>query len=264
MTWTGDAPPPKQRIGARDTIRILRRAVPMAALVFGGLAVMLALRPIEAARHGQRRPWTPHITRTVCKGSLRLLGLPRHTVGSPIRGAGALVSNHVSWLDIFALNAGGCIVFVSKSEVARWPGIGWLARATGTVFVTRDRRQAARDVGLLHARLTLGQTLVFFPEGTSSDGQQVLPFKPTLFAPLIAEGLRVQPVTLSYRPPKGADPRTYGWWGDMNFGPHLLATLAMPKHGSLTLTYHPARQLTPDLDRKTLASNLHNQVKSAL
>ena len=264
MTWTGDPAPVSPPMTPRTWARVLRRAVPMALLVFGGLAVLLAVRLVEAAVNGPRRPWTPHITRAVCIGALRLMGLRRVTVGQPMRGGGALVANHVSWLDIFVLNAGGCVVFVSKAEVAGWPGIGWLARATGTVFVTRDRHAAARDVALVRDRLALGQTLVFFPEGTSTDGQRVLPFKPTLFAPLIAMGMPVQPVTLSYLAPQGADPRAYGWWGEMDFGPHLLSTLAHRRQGSVTVTYHAVRQTDAGTDRKHLAQNLTQDVKSAL
>ena len=264
MTWTGDPPPAAAPFGLRTGLRIARRALPMALLVFGGLAVLLALRPLEIARHGAQRPWTPRITRTVCRGALWLMGLNRCTVGQPLRGRGALVSNHVSWLDIFVLNAGGCIVFVSKAEVARWPGIGWLARATGTVFVTRDRRAAAQDIARVRERLALGETLVFFPEGTSTDGLRVLPFKPTLFAPLIALALPVQPVTLSYDAPAGADPRAYGWWGDMDFGPHLLSTLSIRRQGRVTVTYHPVLDLAPQTDRKALAARLTEQVRDAL
>ncbi|MFZ3583352.1 lysophospholipid acyltransferase family protein [Loktanella sp. DJP18] len=264
MTWVDDAPPPHPSITPRTALRILRRAVPIAVLVFGGLVVLLALRPLEAAVNGPRRPWTPRITRGVCVGALWFMGLRRMAVGTPMRGGGALVSNHASWLDIFVLNAGGCIVFVSKAEVARWPGIGWLARATGTVFVTRDRHAAQRDVATLHARLALGQTLVFFPEGTSTDGLRVLPFKPTLFAPLIALQMPVQPVTLTYRAPDGADPRAYGWWGDMDFGLHLLSTLAHRRQGSVTVTYHAVQQLTALTDRKALAANLTQCVRDAL
>ena len=264
MTWTGEPAPVPPRITPRIWIRILRRAVPMAALVFGGLAILLALRPVEALLNGPRRPWTPHITRFVCLGALWLMGLRRVAVGTPMQGGGALVANHVSWLDIFVLNAGGCVVFVSKAEVAGWPGIGWLARATGTLFVTRDRHAAGQDVARVRDRLALGQTLVFFPEGTSTDGQRVLPFKATLFAPLIAMEMPVQPVTLSYRAPQEADPRAYGWWGDMDFGPHLLSTLAHPRQGSVTVSYHPIRQTVAGTDRKRLAQDLTQDVRNAL
>ena len=235
----------------------------MALLVFGGLAVLLACRPVETLVHGARRPWTPRITRQVCQGALRLMGLSRAVTGKP-QPVAAWVSNHVSWLDIFALNAGGCLTFVAKAEVAGWPGIGWLARATGTLFVTRDRRRAAQDVAALQDRIALGQTLVFFPEGTSTDGRQVLAFKPTLLAPFVGRDLAIQPVTLRYEAPSGADPACYGWWGDMEFGTHLLATLALPRQGRVVVQYHEPVALSRQDDRKALARRLEETVRAGL
>jgi len=129
-------------------------------------------------------------------------------------GSGAVVANHSSWLDIFALNASKRIYFVSKSEVAGWPGIGWLARATGTVFIARDRKEARGQIEVFRQRLSQGHKLLFFPEGTS-----------TFFDDALRDGLSIQPVSVVYMAPKGLDPRHYGWWGDMEFGTHLLATL---------------------------------------
>jgi lyso-ornithine lipid O-acyltransferase len=143
-----------------------------------------------------------------------------------MRERGAVVANHSSWMDIFALNARKRVYFVSKAEVARWPGIGWLARATGTVFINRDPKEARAQQTVFEARLKAGHKLLFFPEGTSTDGQRILPFKSTLFGAFFAPDLRdilwVQPVTVIYTAPPGEDPRFYAWWGDMSFGGHLL------------------------------------------
>ncbi|MCB5197954.1 1-acyl-sn-glycerol-3-phosphate acyltransferase [Loktanella sp. TSTF-M6] len=264
MTWAVEPAPEPVRLDLRDWLRVLRRGVPMAALVFGGLALLLLIRVIERPLHGHERPWTPHLTRVVCVGALALMGLRRVQVGTPMRGAGALVANHASWLDIFALNAGSCVAFVAKSEVAGWPGIGWLARATGTLFIARDRRRARDHVDAIAGRLSQGQTLVFFPEGTSSDGLRVLPFKPTLFAPFIGSGTVLQPVTLDYRAPAGGDPRSYGWWGDMDFAPHLLATLALRRQGQVTVTYHAPVIADAGTDRKVIARQMEHTVRSAL
>ena len=131
---------------------------------------------------GLRRPVTPFITQFVCRGAFVVLGMRFTTQGQPLQGAGAVVANHASWLDIFALNARKRIYFVSKSEVAGWPGIGWLARATGTVFIKRDRSAVQSQIDVFRDRLAAGHKLLFFPEGTSTDGLQVLAFKPALFA----------------------------------------------------------------------------------
>lgn len=244
--------------------RVVRRSVPMVALVFGGLAVLLVLRLPERAVFGLRRPWTPFVTQCVCRGALRIMGLRRVVTGVADRKVAAQIANHASWLDIFVLNAGARVTFVSKSEVAGWPGIGWLARATGTLFIARQRSQAGRHTGDVGARIAQGETLAIFAEGTSTDGRRVLAFKPTLFAPLCAAGRPVQPVTLDYRAPDGADARIYGWWGDMGFGPHLIATLALPRQGAVHVTYHPPLATDAGQDRKALARAAEAAVRSAL
>ena len=106
-------------------------------------------------------------------------------------------------------------------------------------------------------RLLAGHRLLFFPEGTSTDGLRVLPFKPTLFAALFSEELReklwVQPVTLTYHAPDGEEPRHYAWWGDMPFGGHLLQTLASKKHGRVEVFWHTPLKVAEFADRKALA-----------
>ena len=182
-----------------------------------------------------------------------------------MRYPGAVVANHASWLDIFVLNAGKRVYFVSKSEVAGWPGIGWLAKATGTVFITRDAREAATQKAVFEARLSAGHKLLFFPEGTSSDGLRVLPFKSTLFAAFFAPELqgfvRIQPVTVVYRPPAGKDRQFYGWWGDMDFGEHLLKMLAAPAQGSVEVVYHAPVAVADFSDRKALERHCETVVR---
>ena len=178
-----------------------------------------------------------------------------------------MVANHSSWLDIFALNAEKRVYFVSKDEVASWPGIGWLAKATGTVFIRRDARQAAEQKRVFEELLSAGQKLLFFPEGTSTDGLRVLPFKPTLFAAFFAENLRdllwVQPVTVVYHAPRGEEPRFYGWWGDMDFGAHLLKTLGASPQGRVEVWWHDPVKVSDFADRKVLARHCEAAVRAA-
>lgn len=267
-TWTSDAEPPELNLGLRDWVRVLRRAIPLLMLIGFGLIVLLLLRLIERPVFGAGRPWTPHVTRIVCRGALLILGIPFSTIGTPMKGPGAVVANHASWLDIFVLNARKRIYFVSKAEVADWPGIGFLAKVTGTVFIRRERREAAQHVAEFRDRLSLGHKLLFFPEGTSTDGQRVLPFKPTLFAaffdPALRDTLSIQPVTVIYTAPDGADPRFYGWWGEMEFGGHLLRTLAAMQQGSVSVVYHKHIAVRDFADRKTLAATLEKTVRGAL
>ncbi len=266
MNWVEDQPPPwSPRLG--DRLRILRRVLLIGGLTYGSLAVLLLARLVERPLCGADRPVTPHVTRFVCRNALRLMGLRLTVSGRPMAEHGSTVANHGSWLDIFVLNASDCVYFVSKSEVARWPGIGWLARATGTVFIARKGSEAKAQERLFRQRLHAGHRLVFFPEGTSTDGCRVLPFKSTLFAAFMADGLRdglhVQPVTLVYRPPQGADPRFYGWWGEMEFAPHFLRVMAQAPQGAVQVTYHPPLRVADFADRKSLAAAAEAAVRAA-
>lgn len=265
-TWEGGAPPPMPRKGVGGWLRIALRAPLIGLVVFGGLAVLLLLRLFERPVFGFHRPVTPHVTVAVCRVTLWLMGLRVRAEGPRMTGPGAMVANHASWLDIFVLNSRRTLYFVSKSEVAGWPGIGWLARATGTVFINRDRREAKGQTELFEARLLDGHRLLFFPEGTSTDGQQVLPFRTTLFAAFLSEALRdrlqVQAISVTYRAPEGADPRFYGWWGDMEFGPSLLNVLAQRRQGSVRLVYHAPVRVADFPDRKALARHLEAQVRA--
>jgi len=230
-------------------------------MTFGGLAVLLVLRLAEAPLFGPRRPWSPHLVRAVCRANLWCLGFRSRFTGTPAKAPAVIAANHSSWLDIFALNAGQTVTFVAKSEVAGWPGIGWLARATGTVFIRRDPAQAAAQVALLRERLTTGGRIAFFPEGTSTDGQRVLPFKPALFAAFLdVPGLQVQPVTIRWQAPEAADPRVYGWWGNMDLGPHLLGVLARRRQGGLTVIRHAP--ISPAGGRKALAAAAEAAVRA--
>ena len=195
------------------------------------------------------------------------MGIKYQIVGRPMTKNGAVVANHSSWLDIFTLNAAQCVYFVSKSEVAAWPGIGWLARAAGTVFIKRDRLQAKLQSNVLSSRFQMGHKLLFFPEGTSTDGQQVLPFKSTLFAALFEQSLKniihVQPVSVVYKAPKGCDERFYGWWGDMAFDAHFLLTLSTWRQGRVEVAFSPPVAIAEFSSRKELSKYLQSQVSSA-
>ncbi|MFK7764434.1 MAG: lysophospholipid acyltransferase family protein [Roseobacter sp.] len=265
-TWYGDEPPPEPlRIGLGGGLRILLKGGLLAIVVFGGLGLLLIVRILERPVCGLRRPVTPHITVAVCRLALLIIGLKLHQHGNVARDASAIVANHASWLDIFVLNARKRIYFVSKSDVAHWPGIGWLARATGTLFIERKRARAVDQAHLFKGRLRAGHRLLFFPEGTSSDGQRVLPFKSSLFAAFFTDELRdqmqIQPVTLCYCAPKDVDPRFYCWWGDMDFGPHFLTILAAPRQGYVALTYHTPLRVVEFSDRKSLATAAEHAVR---
>ncbi|WP_304614907.1 lysophospholipid acyltransferase family protein, partial [Paracoccus sp. (in: a-proteobacteria)] len=142
-TWRDAEPPvPAPPRGLRNWLRVIRRGVPAVLVLMLGVLLILPLRGIERLVHGRRRPWTgPHV-QIVCRLVLACIGLSWRREGTPLRGPGAVVANHSSWLDILTLNAALPVFFVSKAEVARWPGINILTRVTDTHFVTRDPKLA--------------------------------------------------------------------------------------------------------------------------
>ncbi len=254
-------------IGAAGWFRVIIRGGVLGTLTFGCLGILLLVRLIERPLFGLQRPITPHITQFVCRSSFRIMGLRLRIQGSPMVARGAVVANHASWLDIFALNAAARVYFVSKSEVSGWPGIGWLARATGTVFIARKAADAKLQQGVFEARLRAGHRLLFFPEGTSTDARRVLPFKPTLFAAFYTHGMEhvmhIQPATVVYHPPKGVDIRFYGWWGDTEFGPHLKMVLAAPRHGLVEVILHDPVRVDDFEGRKALSAACETVIRDA-
>lgn len=252
-------------LGPLGWVMALVRAVPIASLCFGGMVILLILRGIERVLAGQSRPVTPYLVQMVCRASLKIMGLRLTVIGQPMRQSGIVVANHSSWLDIFTLNAALRICFVAKSEVARWAFIGPLARATGTLFITRKTTEAKRQQAQFETRLKMGDRLLFFPEGTSTDSTFILPFKSTLFAALFAmpQDLWLQPVTVVYHAPKGEDARFYGWYGTMDFAPHLVFTLAQRAQGQVTITLHPPLRVADYPSRKELSAAAEAAVRSA-
>ena len=265
MPWAGRPEPALPRPGPAGALRAALRGPALGLAVFGGLGAHAMVRAVEAPIHGAVRPWSPWITVAVCRASLAILGIARRRRGTRDAGAGAQVANHSGWLDIFALNAEGPLAFVSKAEVAAWPGIGRLARATGTVFIERRRAEAGRQREVLRARLAGGQVLTVFPEGTSTDGRRVLPFKTAILAAFAeAPGLLVQPVTVLWHAPPGTRADLHGWWGDMAFGAHLVAMLAAPRGGAVELVHHAPVAVASLPDRKRLAPALQRAVASGM
>jgi lyso-ornithine lipid O-acyltransferase len=201
--------------------------------------------------------------RLVC----RILGIRLKIVGTPPREGPVLIaSNHVSWLDIMVLSAVAPLSFIAKREVNKWPFFGSLARLQRTVFVDRDRRHAtgeARDE--MQERFKARDILVLFPEGTSSDGKTVLPFKSAFFGAAAYEGVLVQPVSLAYSGHRNLPMNQrlrpfYAWYGDMDLAPHLWEAL---RTGPIEVTVicHPPLSLSGEMNRKALAAHAETLVR---
>ena len=270
MRWDGAPQVTPASVGVLGLLRAcLRGAAILMVIGFGFLTLLLCRVPERVIAGPLRRPVTARITQIVCAFVCVILGLKVTRKGNAAQAAGAIVANHVSWLDIFPLNAGGSVVFVAKSEVRDWAGIGILARAAGTVFIER-RRMAAKDQNrLLLMRLAEdAERLVFFPEGTSTDGLRVLPFRSSLFEAFFAADLppdmTVQPVTIAYHAPAGENLAFYGWWGDQSFGAGLMRVLSVRENGHVTVIYHAPLRVSEFASRKALAQAAETAVRAGL
>jgi 1-acyl-sn-glycerol-3-phosphate acyltransferase len=197
----------------------------------GYLCLTLLLMPVQAlfvalgTRMAERFPVAYH---KIC---CRLMGIDIAVVGTMSRHRPTLfVSNHTSYIDITVLGALIPGSFVAKTEVAQWPLYGWLAKLQRTVFVDRKRNTSHLQRDQLQQRLAAGDNLILFPEGTSNDGNRVLPFRSALLSVAEASSaeapLVIQPVSVAYVGLNGI-PMGHGlrplvaWYGDMTLGPHL-------------------------------------------
>lgn len=254
-TWNGgeDRPPPRPGLLGWALVGLRGSLLVFCLLI--GTAILVPVRLAERLT-GTAGVW-PRVPQLTFRVLLVVFGLRLERRGSRQRAPGIVVANHSSWLDIIALNAAMPVRFVAKSDVAGWPVVGTLARLAGTLFISRRREAAAAQRLQLADALRDRPPLLFFPEGTSSDGLRVLPFKPTLFAALYDgpdAGLQVQPVSVSYAPPRGEPQDLYSWWGGMSLGPHLTAVLSRRRFGSVRLVFHPPLAIAAYPSRKALSA----------
>lgn len=171
---------------------------------------------------------------------------------------GLLVSNHLSYLDILAICSAAPSVFVSKADVKRWPVFGLLATLGGTVFIERERRTHVGEVNReIESALADGVLVVVFPEGTSSDGQTVLPFRASLLEPALRGGHAISVSCIHYDLPDGDAAKEVCYWGDHTFFTHLVNLLGK-KSVHATLRFGKFQRTTDD--RKELAKQLHAAV----
>ncbi|HET9069363.1 MAG TPA: lysophospholipid acyltransferase family protein, partial [Amaricoccus sp.] len=210
----------------------------------------------------------PAVVRLWAAQALPALGLGYRQRGEPMVGGGAFVANHSTWIDIVALQRAAAPFLVSKAEVRQWPVIGHIGRAIGTMFIDRRPAEAKRQEAELLARLARGDRMAIFPEGTSTDGLRVLPFKSALFgvffAPELRDRIAVQPVSIAYRPRPDLPASFYGWWGEMDFANHLRDVMARSTGGVVELVFHPPLALADFPDRKALARAAEKAVRDGL
>jgi 1-acyl-sn-glycerol-3-phosphate acyltransferase len=175
-----------------------------------------------------------------------------------IPSSGLLVCNHLSYLDILVLAALAPCVFIAKSEVKYWPVFGWFAKRAGTVFVHREQRtQAGQKVKEIEAALQTDSLVVLFPEGTSSDGHTVLPFKSSLLEPATRQAHPLSAGLIQYALDDGDVGEEVCYWKDMTLVPHLI-NLCSKRVVQASVHFKQLRE--GNADRKQLARQLHAEV----
>ncbi|MFD0985632.1 lysophospholipid acyltransferase family protein [Methyloligella solikamskensis] len=251
-------------------MRHIRAFVVLAAFLLFTVPLMpLQLFFVRSGSNYARR--FPHwYHRWVCK----ILGIRVSLEGSVESDKGVLlVSNHVSWLDIPVISAIAPVSFIAKREISSWPFVSWLAKLQRTVFVNRERKtEVTEKTSEILRRLEAGDTVVLFAEGTSSDGNTVLPFKTSLFAAVKPSGdeavhpdISVQTLAITYRKiyglPVGSRQRhLIGWYGDMDMGSHGWRLLGLgPLDVSIRLG--PPVPLDDFAGRKELARYTEERVR---
>lgn len=237
--------------------------IQICAHVFFGACTLLILFPSLDRRKKDKKiqEWSKRL--------LKIFNIQLLVQGSELLGDAPylLVSNHISWLDIHVINAFMPIRFVAKSEVAGWPIFGWMSKQLGTVFIKRDSARHARQVVGQLAQVLKTESICIFPEGTSTVGEHVLPFKPNLFESAIVAQSPVFPLALQYLSGStGMRSESPAFVGDMS----LLESMSnIIKNHSLVaqitvLPEFPLSQYTQRPDRKQLAGYCQEAIAKAL
>ena len=209
------------------------------------------------------------------KGVCLIFRIKVHISGQPYTQSQTLyVSNHLSYLDIPVIATVLRASFVAKKDVASWPVFGFLSRLQQTAFIQRNRGAAAKEAGALDTMLENGKSLIIFPEGTSTDGQSVIPFKSSLFSLAVRpamQDLKIQPFSIRLNRVDGQPPTTqplrdtYAWHRDMETElPTHLWLFAKSKGADITLLFAPPVKASDYNDRKTLAKHCFETVSNGV
>ncbi|OZI40743.1 1-acyl-sn-glycerol-3-phosphate acyltransferase [Bordetella genomosp. 1] len=173
---------------------IARVALVLPWILFGLLCVSLVYRVLDGNRRAALNRFWSRVLMRMCGVRMHISGEPR------LQGAVLWVANHVSWIDIFVVNAVRATSFVAKAEIRAWPVIGWLAAGAGTLFIERTQRHAVHAMGeSIQACFARGEAVGLFPEGTTTEGLDLRPFHASLFEPARVADVAVQPVVLRFK-----------------------------------------------------------------
>ena len=241
-------------------IRAAARLAAIAAITAALWTVWLVGTIALAASRDRRRRWRYACMRAWARGTARAAGVEVAVEGPAPRPPFLLVANHLSYVDIIVLSSivDGC--YVSRGDVEHWPVVGLLCRSMRVIFVDRSRRADVQRVNrLMEERLGEGEGVIFFPEGTSTAGDRIGPFKPSLFDCAVRSHVAVHYAALGYATGP-ADPPAYlsvCWWGDMPFAGHFLALLRLPR---VRATVRFGAEPIAGDDRKQLAETLRTAI----
>lgn len=247
-------------ISAMEVLRLTVRLPVFALFLAICVATILLLKMVDRflSQPIDRAP----LGKIYMAGLCKLLGFTLRCQGMPIRTPALLVSNHVSWTDIAILGSQMPLRFLSKSEVADWPLIGWIARDIGTLFIERTAGQSTQVCQQIGKALMQGHQVLIFPEGTTTDGVRALPFRGRLLAAARNTNAPIQAITLAYRR-NGKPDSLVPFVGDDCFQSHLIRLLKQPAV-DVDLVFHPPLHPTPDQHSQRLAQLLHQQVSHSL
>jgi 1-acyl-sn-glycerol-3-phosphate acyltransferase len=233
------------------------------------LAWTASLMPVQVIGLALRRQWTSKLPVFYHRWCCRILGLRIRVIGTPTAERPVLfAANHISYTDITILGSVIPGSFIAKAEVANWPFFGWLAKLQRSVFVDRRVRSTATQRDAISDRLAAGDALILFPEGTSGDGNRVLPFKSALFgAAQIGKSFPpviVQPVSLAYTRldgmPIGRLYRPFfAWYGAVDLAPHMWSMVGLGTV-EVVVEFHPPTFLSDCGSRKALAGYCHARI----
>jgi len=228
---------------------------------FQGLVICVLLFPLidAAGRRAQIKRWSNKLL-AICRVRLRVI----HDRGAPDAPRALIVANHVSWLDIFLINAMHPCRFVAKSDIRDWPFIGWMCEKAGTIFISRGKlRDVRRIYQDLVTSLHAGEHVAFFPEGTTAAQGKLLPFHANLFEAAIEADVPIQPYALRYVDERGNLHPAADFVGDMSFAQSLMTILgASPMTAELTLL--PPIATSQSSHRRQLAAAAQYAISSAL
>lgn len=220
------------------------------------------LAVICGAAFVQYRPWQQPFIRWWHRRFCNILNLDIKVHGEPLDGHALWISNHVSWLDIPVLGANFPVYFLSKAEVAKWPVVGWLAKVAGTLFIQRGSGDAGKVEMQLATHLREGRNVLFFPEGTTTDGERLKRFFHKLFGAAVSEQVAVQPVLICYRDEHDALHPHAPFIGDDEFMDHAIDIL---KGGKMVIDIMVLPAVLPEgRDARTLARDLEETMRAAL